>query len=277
MIDPLISPAALQSLIAEDPDLLVLDATFLLPALNRDADAEFAEARIPGAVRFDIDAFARSDADLPHMLPDADQAAQMLGALGLRPGRTVVTFDRWMMMGAARAWWTLRRFGHDDVRVLNGGWNAWRTSGGAIENTPASAPQPADAYPVRPNDALITDEAGVSERLRSGMTVLDARPADRFSGEAPEPREGLRSGHMPGAGSLPFSALLTETGEMKPVDDLKPIFGGRTDVAASCGSGVSACVIALAAARCGDWTVSVYDGSWAEWGRADGPPVVTGA
>lgn len=275
----LISASALKARMAAEPDLLILDATFLLPALGRDGEAEFAQARIPGALRFDIDAFARPSGDLPHMLPTPEAAAAMLGALGLTPDRPVVAYDRWMMMGAARAWWSLRVFGHEQVAVLDGGWAAWRGVDGAEQSGPAAAPLAAAPYPVRYQQDLVVDEAAVSSALAGGdRAVVDLRPAERFTGAAPEPRAGLRAGHMPGARNLPFSTLLEADGRMKDDAALKTLLADLPAAPiASCGSGVSACLLALAAGCLGDHGVAVYDGSWSEWGRADGPPVATDA
>lgn len=263
------------------PDLRVIDASWFMPGASRDPDAEFLERHIPGAVRFDIEAVADADTPLPHMLPDPAAFARIVGATGVGGDHRIVVYTSEGLAPAARVWWTFRAMGHDAVSVLDGGLPRWIAAGGALEAGAPSHP-PARFHP-RPREALVQDFDGVVAALaRAGDQVLDVRPAPRFRGEAPEPRPGLRSGHMPGALNLPSSEFAAADGTMKPPEALRDLFEGAgaaldRPVIASCGSGVTAALAALALARLGRWDVAVYDGSWSEWGGRDDAPVVTGA
>jgi len=260
-------------------EVKVLDATWRMPAEQADPKGDFAKARIPGAVFFDIDAIADHDTDLPHMAPTPEVFAQMVGALGIGDGDTVVIYDQVGIMSAPRAWWTFRLFGHDQVFVLDGGLPKWRAEGGALESGPAAAPQPATITPrFRPE--LVRDVEQVKAMLPAGEQVVDARSAARFTGEAPEPRAGLRGGHMPGAKNLPFPELI-ENGTFKTPDQLRAAYEAAgldldRPVTASCGSGLTAAILAMGLARLGRWDASVYDGSWTEWGGREDTPIVKG-
>lgn len=280
MHDPLVTPAWLNDHL-QSPDLRVIDATWFMPSDPRDAQALYAERRIPGAVFFDIDDIADTSSDLPHMLPSPEKFASRMKKLGVGDGARIVVYDNHGLMSAARVWWTFRVFGHEDVAVLDGGFPAWERAGYAIETGPP-APRMERHFTVRMRRDLVRDLADVQRAIEGARTpILDARSTERFRGEAPEPRPGLRSGHMPGASSVPFQSLLNPDGTMKSAGVLQQMFaaaGVDSKVASvcACGSGITAAVIALALARTGRWDAAVYDGSWAEWGGRDDTAVVTG-
>ncbi len=264
------------------PDIRVIDATWFMPKDPRDAKALYAERRIPGAIFFDIDEIADLSSDLPHMLPPPEKFASRMKKAGVGDGTRVVIYDNHGLMTAARVWWTFRVFGHEDVAVLDGGFPAWEAAGFEIETGPLRTRMERHFTPRVRND-LVRNLADVQRAIDGGgkTPILDARAAPRFKGEAPEPRAGLRSGHMPGALNVPFGSLLNADGTMKANVELKQLFegAGLQGAAApicSCGSGITAAVIALALARTGRWDAAVYDGSWTEWGGHPDTVVVTG-
>jgi thiosulfate/3-mercaptopyruvate sulfurtransferase len=252
----------------------IVDGSWHLPGAGRDARAEFEAARLPEAVFFDIDAVADRTTDLPHMLPSPELFAQAVGALGIGADDPVVVYDSVGLFSAPRVWWTFRVMGHRDVRVLEGGLPRWRAAG-----LPISAGRPCPVpvrYEPRPRPELVRNLNQVRAMLGAGEAqVLDARPAPRFRGEAPEPRPGLRLGHMPGAINLPFPEVLDGQGglrldaELRRAVEAAGVDLGRP-ITASCGSGVTAAIVLLALARLGRTDAALYDGSWAEWaGRED--------
>ncbi|HMG51286.1 MAG TPA: rhodanese-like domain-containing protein [Inquilinus sp.] len=266
----------------DDPDIRIVDATYHLPTAKRDAAAEFAEAHIPGAILFDVDDIAAPESKLPgglpHMLPSPALFAEKVGALGIGNDSFVVCYDVYGLMSAARAWWMLRAFGHDGVAVLDGGLPAWRAEGRPLASgpaTPAAARCVAHPRPrlVRAKGEILAGTAG---------TVIDARAGDRFEGTAPEPRAGLRGGHIPGSLSLPFGDLLDPaTKTLLPPEAIAARFAAAGlpeggPVTTSCGSGVTACVLALGLHRIGREDAAVYDGAWSEWGLPGDTPVETG-
>ena len=275
--DPLVSTAELAAAYA-DPRLVVLDATWLLPG-EGDARAGYVAGHLPGAVLFEIDAASDAASDLPHMLPAPETFAAYAGALGVDHDARVVIYDQPGLFSAARVWWMLRAMGTRDVRVLSGGLPRWRAEGRPVES--GEVRRPAARFTPDPDPALVAGREEVSAALATGSAqVADARPAARFSGAAPEPRPGLRGGHMPGAHSLPLSTLLAE-GALKPDAELRAAFAAaglnpEAPLIATCGSGVTAAAIALAQARLGRWDTAVYDGAWAEWGACAELPVATG-
>jgi thiosulfate/3-mercaptopyruvate sulfurtransferase len=262
-------------------DLVVLDGTYMLPGSGRDAAAEFRERHIPGAAFFDIDRIADPASDLPHMLPSPEAFAEAAGALGVGDGTRVVVYDGHGMMSAPRVWWTLKVFGHPAVAVLDGGLPAWLAEGRPTEAGEAR-PRPRTFTP-RFDPSRVLDLAAVRRAAAGGRTLVDARDGARFRGEAPDLRPGRRTGHIPGSRNLPWTELVDpQTKRLRPTEELRARFRAAgvdpaAPVGATCGSGVTACVLALALARIGAPDVAVYDGSWAEWGLpSEDRPVETG-
>lgn len=278
--EALIDVAALAAALGA-PDLVVIDITKSLPNENRDDRAAWRAGHIPGALFLDIDEIADCTTRLPHMLPAPEDFARLIGAFGIGNDTRVVFYDQKGMSSAARGWWMMRVFGHDRVAVLDGGLPAWRAAGLPLETGEAPTPPPA-AFQASFRPELVADLALVRRGLADGDHVLvDARPAARFRGEAPEPRPGIRSGHVPGARSLPHLDLLDDACRFRPAAELRARLAqagldGTRPAIAMCGSGVTACAVALAAHLVGLPEVAVYDGSWTEWGGRDDTPVETG-
>jgi thiosulfate/3-mercaptopyruvate sulfurtransferase len=255
-----------------DPDLGVIDGSWHLPPTGRAGTAEFRAAHIPGAVFFDIDVMADTSSGLPHMLPEPRVFARAMSELGLGDGMRFVVYDALGLFAAARVWWTLRAFGVADVAILDGGLPKWLREARPIEAGEAH-PKPRVFTPkLDPNMVATLDD--VRKALASGAAqVVDARPADRFEGRAAEPRPGLRSGHMPGALNLPFVEIV-EHGHLKRGEALASAFAAhgvdlKKPVITTCGSGVTAAILALAVEEAGGTVAGLYDGSWAEWGGRD--------
>jgi thiosulfate/3-mercaptopyruvate sulfurtransferase len=273
---PLVTPEWLAQNLGRR-DVRVVDGSWHMPQLKRDARAEFAEAHVPGAVFFDIDAIADPHTSLPHMLPRASEFARKVGQLGIGDRDRVIVYDSRGVASAARVWWTFRAFDHDAVAVLDGGLPRWRAEGRPVESgTPAPRPR---RFTARLRKSLVRDLAAVRQNLTTRRAqVLDARSRGRFSGTEPEPRAGLRSGHIPGSLNLPYDELYQKDGTLLPPDALRQRFmaaGLDLDkpVVTSCGSGVTASVLALGLFAAGRPDVPVYDGSWTEWGGRDDTPV----
>jgi thiosulfate/3-mercaptopyruvate sulfurtransferase len=257
-----------------DPDVRVVDGSWHMPQLKRDARAEFEQAHIRLAVFFDIDAIADHSTSLPHMLPTAEEFGRAVGALGIGNGDRVVVYDSRGVVSAARVWWTFRAFGHDDVAVLDGGLPKWRAEGRPIGRGPAEPAVRPFTATLRPD--LVRDLAAMRANVDSRREqVLDARSRGRFAGTEPEPRAGLRGGHIPGSLNLPYDELYRPDGTLRAPDELRKSFvAAGIDLAkpitTTCGSGVTASVLALGLTLCGRPDVAVYDGSWSEWGgRSD--------
>ena len=264
-----------------DPGIVILDATWFTPAAGRDAKAEYVAGHIPGAAFFGIDEISDHDSALPHMLSAPADFAVAARRLGVSRDSQVVVYDSHGLFSAGRAWWNFRVMSHEASFVLDGGLAKWLAEGRPVE-TGWVTPEHGD-FKAHFNPALVRDLAAVRQALATGEAqIVDARPAARFSGAAPEPRAGLRSGHMPGARNVPYAGLVTPSGELAGEQAIRAAFEAAgvdlaRPIATTCGSGISAALLALALARIGRDDVAVYDGSWSEWGARDDTPVATGA
>ncbi|MBY5935414.1 3-mercaptopyruvate sulfurtransferase [Tateyamaria omphalii] len=264
----------------KDPDLRVLDASWYLPDSGRDAREEYEAAHIPGARFFDIDEISDARSDLPHMAPPPEKFMSRMRAMGVGDGHQVVVYDGAGLLSAARVWWLFRLMGHKDVAVLDGGFPKWQAEGHATEDM---APVIKDRHlTARFQNHLVRDVTQVSQAAKLGSTqVVDARAAARFKGEAPEPREGMRPGHIPGSRNVPYDTLLNADKTLKTPADTRAIFEAagvdlQKPIITSCGSGITAAILGLALERMGHDSWSLYDGSWAEWGMSPMVPVATG-
>lgn len=278
MPDPAVAPLVSTAWLAErlgEPRLRVVDASWHMPASGRDANAEFRASHIPGAVFFDLDANSAQDTPLPHMLPTAEAFGRSMAALGLSNGDTIVVYDTsGVNLSAPRAWWMFRAMGHQAVAVLDGGFGKWVAEGRPVEQGVVT-PEPGK-FVAQLDAARVVSMAQVNAIGPDGeVQVLDARSPGRFAGTEPEPRPGVRSGHIAGSRNVHFRSLVREDGTLKPAAELRQLFeAAEVDIArpvvASCGSGVTACTIVHALEVLGQRDTRVYDGSWSEYGSTDG-------
>lgn len=262
------------------PDIRVIDASWYMPDSGRDPRADYAEAHIPGAVFFDIDEIADTSSPYPHMLPSPEKFASRMRRLGLGDGNRLIVYDGLSIFGAARVWWMFRVMGHDDIAVLDGGFPKWRKEGRPIEDLPPVARE--RHFTARMDTTLVRDFDQIKANISGGPEqIIDARPAGRFAGRDPEPRPGLKSGHIPESVNLPYTDVLNGDGTLKSPEVLRAAFAAAgvdldRPMVTTCGSGISAAVLALALYQLGHSRVAVYDGSWSEWGARDEAPAATG-
>jgi len=264
-----------------DPHVRVVDGSFKLPGVTPTARQDYDQAHIPGAVFFDIDDICEPGTSLPHMIPTPELFAQKVGALGIGEDDRVVVYDSAGLSSAGRAWWMLRMFGHHNVAVLDGGLPKWRAEGWPLDAVVRNPPQ--RRFTTRFDPSLVRDKRALIENLATRREqVVDARAAGRFDGTAPEPRAGMRSGHIPGSRNVPYE-LVTDpaTRQLKSADELTRLFCDARvaldrPIVTSCGSGVTACALAFALHLIGHPGAAVYDGSWSEWGLPGDTPIETG-
>jgi thiosulfate/3-mercaptopyruvate sulfurtransferase len=265
----------------EAPDLVIIDATWHMPGEGKNAHAEYLEEHIPGALFFDIDEIADTKSSLPHMLPPPEKFSSRMRAMGIGDGSRIVVYDRTGIYSAARVWWTFRVMGVEDVSVLNGGLPKWKREGLPLDSGEPRS-RTARHFTARRNADLVRDLSDIKALLKDkSAEIVDARSPERFAGRATEPRPGLRSGHIPGAHNVPYGRLINTDGTLKSASELERLFHEagvdlHKPVVTSCGSGVTASVLALALAELGHRRTAVYDGSWSEWGADQNLPIETG-
>jgi len=264
-----------------DPHVRVVDSSFKLPGVTPTAREDYDRAHIPGAVFFDIDDICEPGTSLPHMIPSPDLFAQKMGELGIGDGDRIVVYDGAGLSSAGRAWWMLHLFGHHDVAILDGGLPKWRAEGRPLDT--ALPNPPPRRFTARFDPSLVRDKHTLIENLGTNREqVVDARAAGRFDGTVPEPRPGMRSGHIPGSRNVPYELVTDpQTRQLKSADELTHLFrdaGVALDrpIVTSCGSGVTACALAFALHLIGHPGAAVYDGSWSEWGLPADTPIETG-
>ena len=265
----------------KDPDLRIFDASWYLPDMGRDPKADYAAGHIPGARFFDIDEISDARSELPHMAPPVEKFMSRMRAMGVGDGHQVVVYDGMGLFSAARVWWLFKLMGQHNVAVLDGGLPKWLADG---HKTTTAAPTIRDRHmTVKTEMHRVRDVTEVARAAKLGdHTIIDARPADRFRGDAEEPREGMRSGHIPGSQNVFFRDLLNADGTMKAPNALRTVFNDagvdlQKPVITTCGSGITAAILSLALERIGKTDHALYDGSWSEWGMYADLPIATGA
>ena len=265
----------------KDPDLRIFDASWYMPDAGRDAKAEYAAGHIPGARFFDIDEISDGRSELPHMAPPVEKFMSRMRAMGVGDGHQVVIYDGTGLFSAARVWWLFRLMGQSNVAILDGGLPKWRADG---NKTTTTAPTIRDRHmTVKMEHNRVRDVTDVARAAKLGdYSIIDARAPARFKGEAPEPREGMRSGHIPGSKNVFYQDLLNADGTMKAPTALRTVFNDagidlNKPAITTCGSGVTAAILSLALERIGKTDHALYDGSWSEWGMYDDLPIATGA
>jgi len=262
----------------DDPKVRIVDASWHLPPTGRNGHDEYREAHIPGAIYFDIDAISDPDTTLPHMMPTAEAFSAAVGGLGIANNHRVIAYDSEGLFSAPRVWWMLRAFGHDNVAVMTGGFRIWKSEGRPVSDEP---PTPsATEFNAQLNTDMVRSLAQMHANMDSGgELVLDARAANRFAGTEPEFRPGVRPGHIPGSGNLPYSEIVdAEAGAFVSSGDLRNAFDthgatGTQPITTTCGSGLTACILGLGLHLIGRDNWAVYDGSWTEWGGSEDTPI----
>jgi thiosulfate/3-mercaptopyruvate sulfurtransferase len=265
----------------EAPDIVIIDGSWHMPNEGRDARADYLEEHIPGAIFFDIDEIADTKSPLPHMLPPPEKFSSRMRSMGIGDGSRIVVYDTSGMFSAARVWWTFRVMGFDDVTVLNGGLPKWKREGLPLESGEPT-PRSTRHFTSRRNADLVRDVYDMKSIIKDhSAEIIDCRSADRFAGKVAEPRPGVRSGRIPGSINVPYSKLVNADGTLKSKPELERVFARASvdlgkPIVTSCGSGITASLLALALAEIGHRRTAVYDGSWSEWGADQSLPVETG-
>ena len=262
-------------------DVNFIDGSWYLPGQNRNAQSEFNAKRIPGAVFFDIDLIADQDSELPHMLPTPETFSYVVGAMGVSSENTIIIYDGPGLFSAPRVWWTFKIMGAQNVKILEGGFDSWWMAGNPVETGALTKKKPA-IFDANFKQSQVASLSQVVRELGAKDTkIIDARPNERFNGTAQEPREGLRSGHIPGSYSIPANSLVND-GKLASKETLERHFrqlniGLNTPVITTCGSGVTAAILSLALTETGRHNHKLFDGSWAQWGKPDGPEIASNA
>ena len=265
---------------SDKPNVKILDATFFLPDSGLNAEEEYKKKHIPNSVFFDINKIADPKNPLPHMIPSKELFSIMMQNLGINNQDEIIIYDNSPLLSSARAWFLFRYFGHENIFILNGGLRNWEKSGGEITNKKTVIPKGDFQSKTEKKDLVVDLNQMISFSNNNSKVILDARSYKRFIGEAKEPRPGLQSGHIPNSKSLPSSELITNDGFIKSIEELDKIFSNNDidtseDIIATCGSGVSACVISVALYCLGKENIPIYDGSWTEWATS-GQKIQTG-